>query len=258
MNEAAILAACKGGPVIESDDLEEALERTLMGPKRPARAMSGEEKLITAYHESGHALVVHLVPGLDPVHRVSIVSRGLMGGYTRLLPKEERHYVRRSHFVKTLSWMLGGQVAEELLLGEVTTGSSNDIQLSSELARDMICRYGMSGEVGPIALGRQQRLLYLGGTIGENRNFSESTARVVDEEVERLMRAAWDKARGLLSAHRENLDTVARTLVQREILTGRELVDLVAGGGRMVLNGEKLSGLGGPASPAVSGYMPKP
>src|SRR5437588_6131377 len=183
LNEAAILAARRNKKAIGMQELEEAIDRVISGPERKSRIISEREKAITAYHEVGHALVARMLPNLDPVHKITIVARGLAGGYTRLLPTEDRYLYTKSQFEETLAFALGGHAAEQLIFGEVTTGASNDIERSTSLARQMGTQYGMSEKIGPLALGKKEELVFLGREIGEQRNYSGSVAQGIDSKV---------------------------------------------------------------------------
>ncbi|MCL5074172.1 MAG: ATP-dependent zinc metalloprotease FtsH [Chloroflexi bacterium] len=228
INEAAILAARRGARQIERGDLEEAIDRVLSGPARKSRLISEKEKAITAYHEIGHALVARLLPHADPVHKVTIVARGLMGGYTRLLPAEDRQLWTKSQFTDTLCWTLAGSVAEEMIFGEVSTGAANDIERATNLARDMVCRYGMSEKLGRVAFGHREEMLFLGREIAQQRNYSDQVAYEIDQEIHRLIEEARQRAEELLTTHRDNLVHLSELLIQRETLEGEELRGLLA------------------------------
>lgn len=222
MNEAAILAVRKGRQSIGMSELEEAVERVLAGPQHKGRLISPKEKKNSAYHEAGHALVARMLPNADPVHKISIVARGRMGGYTRLLPAEDHRLWTKSQFEDTLALLLGGQAAEELVFGEVTTGAANDIERASQVARDMVTKYGMSERLGPLAFGRREELVFLGRELPERRNYSEETAREIDEEVKALVERAKDRARQILAEYEVKLKQVAEALIERETLEARE------------------------------------
>ncbi len=220
LNEAAILAARRNKKAIGMKELEEAIDRVIAGPERKSRIISEKEKAITAYHEVGHALVARMLPNLDPVHKLTIVARGLMGGYTRLLPTEDRYLYSKSQFQETLAFTLGGHAAEQLIFGEVTTGASNDIERATELSRKMVTMYGMSDKLGPIALGKKEELVFLGREIGEQRNFSEAVAEEIDGEVRTLINRAYGIAREILIQHKDKLITVSERLIREETIEG--------------------------------------
>ncbi len=227
LNEAAILSARRNKKAIGMGELEEAIDRVISGPERKSRIISEKEKAITAYHEVGHALVARMLPNLDPVHKITIVARGLAGGYTRLLPQEDRYLYTKSQFEETLAWSLGGHAAEQLIFGEVTTGASNDIERSTALARQMVTQYGMSEKIGPLALGKKEELVFLGRDIGEQRNYSEAIAQEIDTEVRNLINRAYSVAREILIRHKDKLVTVSEKLISEETLEGPAFDDLM-------------------------------
>jgi len=229
INEAAILAARRGKKVIEMPEFEEAIERVIAGPERKSRLISDEEKHITAYHEAGHAVVAHVLPKCDPVHKVSIVARGMTSGYTIALPEEDRHIVSKAKFKDDLAFALGGRAAEELVFGDVTTGAANDLERVTELARAMVTRYGMSDKLGPMTFGQKEELVFLGKEIGEQRDYSEAVAQEIDEEVRGIIHEAYEQASDVLTRHREQLDRIAQRLVEVETLDADEFVALFEG-----------------------------
>ncbi len=220
LNEAAILTARRNKKAIGMGELEEAIDRVISGPERKSRIISEKEKAITAYHEVGHALVARMLPNIDPVHKITIVARGLAGGYTRLLPTEDRYLYTKSQFEETLAWSLGGHAAEQLIFGEVTTGASNDIERATSLARQMVTQYGMSEKLGPLALGKKEELVFLGREIGEQRNYSEAVAQEIDNEVRNLINRAYSVAREILVRHKDKLVTVSEKLMTLETIEG--------------------------------------
>ena len=226
LNEAAILTARYGEKTISMSTLEEAMDRVVAGPARKSRVISEREKAITAYHEVGHALVAHLLPKCDPVHKVSIISRGQMGGYTRLVSDEDRSLWSKSQFRDFLAFALGGHAAEKIIFGEVTTGASNDIERVTSIARKMVSDYGMSERLGPVQLGKRDGGGYLGADTGESRNYSEETAREIDEEVRDIVLRALDTAETVLREHKERLILISERLIKKEILEGREFEEL--------------------------------
>ena len=221
LNEAALLAARRNKKAISQAEVEEAVERVLAGPERRSRIISDREKKVTAYHEVGHALVAQLLPDVDPVHKISIVARGRAGGYTRVLPPEDRHLWTRSQFRQQMAFALGGYAAEVLIFGEMTTGASNDIEMATNLARRMVMEYGMSEKLGPRAFGRKEELIFLGRDIQEQRNYSEAVAQDIDGEVEGLIQEAHDRASGLLTQYKEKLVEIADTLMEVETFDGK-------------------------------------
>src|SRR5579885_3009397 len=220
LNEAAILAARRNKRKIGMSELEEAIDRVVAGPARKSRIISEREKAITAYHEVGHALVARMLPNTDPVHKVSIVARGQAGGFTMLLPTEDRYLWSKPQFEGQLAMALGGHVAEELVFGEVTTGASNDIERVTKIARSMVTEYGMSSRIGPMALGHKEELVFLGRDFGEQRNYSEQTAREVDEEVRTIIQEAFDKAYNILLQNKTRLIMISERLIKEETLEG--------------------------------------
>ncbi len=220
LNEAAILAARRNRRKIGMSELEEAIDRVVAGPARKSRIISEREKAITAYHEVGHALVARMLPNTDPVHKVSIVARGQAGGFTMLLPTEDRYLWSKPQFEDMLAYALGGHVAELIIFGEVTTGASNDIERVTKIARSMVTEYGMSGRIGPMALGHKDELVFLGRDFGEQRNYSEQTAREIDEEIHRIIQEAFDKAYHVLLQNKTRLIMISERLIKEETLEG--------------------------------------
>jgi cell division protease FtsH len=220
LNEAAILSARRNKKAIGMGELEEAIDRVISGPERKSRIISDKEKAITAYHEVGHALVARMLPNLDPVHKITIVARGLAGGYTRLLPTEDRYLYTESQFRETLAFALGGHAAEQLIFGEVTTGASNDIERATGLSRQMVTQYGMSQKLGPRAFGKKEELVFLGREIGEQRNYSEAVAQEIDNEIRNLINEAYGVAREILVRHKDKLVTVSERLIAEETIEG--------------------------------------
>jgi cell division protease FtsH len=220
LNEAAILAARRNKRKIGMSELEEAIDRVVAGPARKSRIISEREKAITAYHEVGHALVARMLHNTDPVHKVSIVARGQAGGFTMLLPTEDRYLWSKPQFEDMLAYALGGHVAELIIFGEVTTGASNDIERVTKIARSMVTEYGMSSRIGPMALGHKEELVFLGRDFGEQRNYSEQTAREIDEEIRRFIQDAFDKAYNVLLNNKTRLIMISERLMQEETLEG--------------------------------------
>lgn len=220
LNEAAILAARRNLRKVGMSEMEEAIDRVVAGPARKSRIISEREKAITAYHEVGHALVARLLPNTDPVHKVSIVARGQAGGFTMLLPTEDRYLWSQPQFEDTLAYAMGGHAAELIIFGEVTTGASNDIERVTKIARSMVTEYGMSNRIGPMALGHKDELVFLGRDFGEQRNYSEQTAREIDEEIRRIVQNAFDKAYTILQQNKKRLIMISERLIKEETLEG--------------------------------------
>ncbi|UCC89652.1 MAG: AAA family ATPase, partial [Anaerolineales bacterium] len=218
VNEAAILAARRNKKVIEMTDFEESIEKIIAGPERKSRVISDEEKQVIAHHEAGHALVMKMLPDCDPVHKVSIVARGMAGGYTMTIPEEDRYLQYRNKFKADLASLLGGRAAEEIVFQDVTTGASNDLERATKLARAMVTQYGMSEKLGPITFGQKEELIFLGRELSEQRNYSEEIARQIDREVRRLIEEAYQTAKRILVANRGKLTELAERLVREETI----------------------------------------
>jgi cell division protease FtsH len=231
VNEAALFAVRRGSAEIHMEDFEAARDRVLMGQRRESMALSDEEKEVIAYHEGGHAVLAYALEHTDPVHKVTILPTGMALGVTQQLPLEERHIYQRPYIEESLVVRLGGRIAEELVFGTISTGANNDLVGCTELARKMVREWGMSSRVGPMAWG-SQGMVFLGEDLMHSRDYSDETARVIDEEVERILREQEDKARDTLREHRGGLDLVARALLEKETIDGEEvgrLVDRAAG-----------------------------
>lgn len=228
LNEAAILAARRDKKAVDMAELQEAVERVIAGPERRSRLISDEEKEIIAHHEAGHALVMNALPGCDPVHKVSIVSRGMALGYTMPLPEDDRYLKQRSKFKDELAGLLGGRAAEELIFEDVTTGASSDLERATKLARKMVTEYGMSEKLGPLTFGHKEELVFLGREIGEQRNYSEEVARAIDEEVRNLINQAHETALRTLRENKDKLIALAKKLIEVETLEGAELKAMFA------------------------------
>jgi cell division protease FtsH len=220
VNEAAILAARRNRKVIGMSEFEEALERIVAGPERKSRVISDAEKLIIAYHEGGHAVVQRILPKCDPVNKVTIISRGMALGYTMALPTEDRYLQSKSEFEDKIAGLLGGNVSERLVFGDTTTGSSNDIEKATDLARRMVTEFGMSDRLGPLSFGKRDELVFLGREIGEQRNYSDEIAKQIDEEVRAIVDRAYDRATQVLETHRDRLDALAQKLIAEETVDG--------------------------------------
>lgn len=222
VNEGAILAARRSKKAIEQEDLEEAIERVIAGPERKSRLISEEEKRIVAYHEAGHAVVINALPESDPVHKVSITARGMMGGYTMALPEEDRTMMARRKLMADMVGLLGGRAAEELVFNDITSGASNDLERVTRMARSMVTRLGMSDALGPMVYGQKEELIFLGREISEQRDYSDAVAQQIDQEVRRLVNEAYEKAKALLTQYRDKLDAVAQRLLEVETITREE------------------------------------
>jgi cell division protease FtsH len=222
VNESAILAARRNKKSIGQAELEEAIERVVMGPERKSRLISDEEKRIIAYHEAGHAVVGNAIPEADPVQKVTIVGRGQAGGLTWFRPDEDRLLYSRKKLLANLAYMLGGRVAEELVFDDITSGASNDIEQVTRLARTMVTRLGMSGELGPMLYGQKEELIFLGREISEQRDYSEAVAEKIDAEVRKIVDDSYKLAKKLLTKYRKQLDAVAQRLLEVETLTREE------------------------------------
>jgi len=222
INEAAILAARRNKKMIEQPELEEAIERVIAGPERRSRLISEQEKKIVAFHEAGHAVVGHVLPNTDPIQKVTIVARGMAGGYTMALPTEDRTLMSRGKFLDDLAFTLGGRAAEELVFNDITSGASNDLERVTRMARSMVTRLGMSDELGPMVYGQKEELIFLGREISEQRDYSEAVAQLIDKEVRRLVNEAYEKAKSTLIQHRDKLDAIANKLLEVETLSKDE------------------------------------
>jgi len=229
INEAAILAARRNRKDITLKELEEAADRVLAGPEKKSRVISPKEKEIIAYHESGHALTARMLPNADPVHKISIVARGILGGWTRFLPTEDRHLWTKSQFDDRLAVSLGGRVAEEITFGEMTTGAQHDLEEATKLARKMVTEYGMSEKLGPRTFGQRQELIFLGREISEQRDYSDKIAQEIDDEVHNIMQQAYDTAKKVLNANKEKLKQLAGELMAHETLDEPELNKILEG-----------------------------
>jgi cell division protease FtsH len=226
VNEAAILAARRTKKVIGPDEFSESIERVTAGPERRSRVISEHEKEITAYHEAGHALVAHVLPDADPVAKVTIVARGQAGGYTKTLPEEDRNLVTSDQLEARLAMAMGGRAAEELIFGEVTTGASNDLEQATSIARTMVTRFGMSKKLGPRTFGKRDELVFLGREISEQRDYSDSVAEQIDDEVQSLIGGAYDTAMRLLKEYKPNLEQVSAYLLENETIEGESFADI--------------------------------
>ena len=228
VNEAAILAARRNKKAIGMDEFQEAIERVVAGPERKSRLITGDEKQILAYHEAGHALVQHKLPNCDPVHKVSIVARGLNLGYTLALPERDRYLYTQDKFEDEIAGMLAGRAAEELVFTDKWTGASDDLEKATNLARKMVTTYGMSEKLGPLTFGDRDELVFLGREIAEQRNYSDEIAEEIDVEVRRIIDEAYQRARAILITYRQKLDALAQRLIEIETLERKEFEALIA------------------------------
>ncbi|HYH93951.1 MAG TPA: ATP-dependent zinc metalloprotease FtsH [Candidatus Saccharimonadales bacterium] len=216
VNEAAILSARRNKKVIGMSEFQEALERIIAGPERKSRVISDAEKAIIAYHEGGHAVVQRVLPKCDPVSKVTIISRGMALGYTMALPQEDRYLQSKTEFEDKIAGLLGGNVAERMIFGDTTTGASNDIEKATDLARRMVTEFGMSDKLGPLSFGKRDEMVFLGRSMGEQRDYSDEVARTIDEEVRAIIDKAYDRATEVLTTHRDKLVALAERLVADE------------------------------------------
>ena len=239
INEAALLGARKNKEAVGLEELQEAMERVMAGPQRKSRKISDEEKKIIAYHEAGHAMMSFLIDGADPLHKVTIVSRGMALGYTMQLPRQDRYLYREKQFMGKIAGMLGGRASEEVAFGEISTGAQDDIRKATELARNMVTQYGMSERLGHLTVGKRHHQVFLGRDIAEERNYSEDTAKVIDEEVKKIVDHCYQIAKSKLTENKDKLDLLANKLIEKETMDEDEV--------------KKLLGFGDVKSPAGGG-----
>jgi cell division protease FtsH len=264
VNEAAILAARRNKKSISASEFNEAIDRVVAGPERRSRIITEDEKQIIAYHEGGHAVVQRVLPKCDPVTKVTIVSRGMALGYTMSLPQEDRYLHSKSEFEDKIAGMLGGNVSERLVFGDTTTGSSNDIEKATSLARAMVTQYGMSDKLGPLAFGKKEEMVFLGREISEQRNYSDEVAAKIDAEVREIIDRAFERATEVLTTQREVLDRLAALLIEKETIEGDEFEALFEGilpprgtTPAPAIEAEALGTPEGEAEPAEDGEAPK-
>jgi cell division protease FtsH len=229
INEAALLTARQGRREISMQELEEGIMRVIAGPEKKTRVMSEKERLITAYHELGHAIVGHLLPNCDPVHKISIISRGQALGYTISLPSEDKFLTSRAELTDTMAMTLGGRAAEEIIFGEITTGASNDLEKVTETAKQMVMRFGMSERLGPRVFGHDRGQPFLGREFSSEPDYSDEIAREIDDEIRRIVEGAHQTAKDLLTEKRDELDRISKTLLERETIDAEQFVALLAG-----------------------------
>ena len=228
LNEAALLAARRNGMIIRMEEIEEAITKVIAGPEKKSRVISEDERKLTAFHEAGHAVVAHVLPKTDPVHQITIIPRGRAGGFTMILPKEDKYYGTREEMREQIIHLLGGRVAEKLTLDDISTGASNDIQRATDIAREMVTKYGFSDKLGPVNYSNSDEV-FLGNQITSTKAYSEETANEIDEEVKRIVEEAYDAAMTILEEHREQLTAVAQGLLEIETLDGDQFVALFDG-----------------------------
>lgn len=229
INEGALLAARRGKKKIGMKELEDAVERVIAGPEKKSRMMNEKEKRLVAYHEAGHAVVGSMLPNTDPIHKVSIIPRGRAGGYTLMLPTEDRHYMTKSHLLDEITTLLGGRVSEDIVLKDISTGAQNDLERATTLVRKMITEYGMSEELGPLTFGRPQEQVFLGRDISQDRGYSDAVAFSIDKEARRIIEHCYQKAKEILEKNIHKLHLVATTLMEKETINAEEFEALMQG-----------------------------
>lgn len=222
VNEAALIAARKNKSKIEMEDFEEAKDKVLMGKERKSMILSDEEKKITAYHEAGHALLATLLPHADPIHKVTIIPRGLALGVTQQLPEDDRYTYTKEYLEDQIAVLLGGRVSEEIMLGKITTGAGSDLERATEIARRMVCEWGMS-DLGPLNFGEKEGAIFLGKSLSMKKEISEETARLIDREIEKIIKKNYERARDIVNKNRDKLEAIARGLLEKEVLTSEEI-----------------------------------
>jgi cell division protease FtsH len=227
VNEAALYAARQHKAHVDMHDFENAKDKVMMGVERRSLVISDAEKRVTAYHEAGHTLVATLLPGTDPIHKVTIIPRGMAMGLTQQLPTEEKHAYPREYLLNNLAIYMGGRAAEELIFKDPTTGAGNDIERATELARKMVCEWGMSERMGPLAFGTKEEQIFLGREIAQHKDYSEVTAIAIDEEIKRMVTNGYDTAKSILSTNVHILHALAQELIEREELNAEEIARLV-------------------------------
>ncbi|OGP79169.1 MAG: cell division protein FtsH [Deltaproteobacteria bacterium RBG_16_49_23] len=229
VNEGALLAARLGKEKVDMSDLEQAKDKVLMGVERKSMIIPLEERRITAYHEAGHSLVARMIPGTDPIHKVTIIPRGRALGITQQLPIDEKHTYPKDYLLNNIAVMMGGRVAEELVLNSQTTGAGNDIERSTELARKMVCEWGMSERIGPLAFGQKEEQIFLGREITQHRDYSEETARLIDAEIRATVTQSYEKAKEIIQGNLDALHRLAGALLDKEVLDGNQIDRIIKG-----------------------------
>ncbi|MBQ1251364.1 MAG: ATP-dependent zinc metalloprotease FtsH [Firmicutes bacterium] len=229
VNEAALLAARQRKTVINMEEMENASERVIAGPEKKSKVVSPKEKKLTSYHEAGHAVAAYYCPTSDPVHKISIIPRGRAGGYTLMLPEEDRNYITKSQMDEEIVVFLGGRIAEELVLKDVSTGAQNDLERASEIVRKMIMKYGMSKELGALTFGHDDAQVFLGRELGQNRGYSEEVAASIDREARKMMDSAYERCTEILTEHMDQLHVIASVLYEKETVEAEEFIELMNG-----------------------------
>jgi cell division protease FtsH len=229
VNEAALLAARLGKEKVEMADLEQAKDKVLMGVERKSMIISLEERRMTAFHEAGHTLVAKMIPGTDPIHKVTIIPRGRALGLTQQLPIDEKHTYPKDYLLNNITIMMGGRVAEELVLNHQTTGAGNDIERATEIARKMVCEWGMSEKLGPLTFGKKEEQIFLGREFAQHRDYSEETARLIDNEIRTIVTHSYEKAKDILQRNMAALHQLANSLLEKEVLDSRQIDSIIKG-----------------------------
>jgi len=227
LNEAAILAATKNKKIIDNEDMLMSIEKVLLGPERRSRILNDKEKEITAYHEAGHALVAHFLPHADPVHKISIISRGRAGGYTLKLPDRDKHMQAKQEFIEEIAVLLGGYLTEQNIYGEVTTGATSDLRRATQLARRLVTDFGMSDKMGPRTFGEKEEMIFLGREIHEQRDYSEKVAEMIDEEINNFISQGKALAEKVITSHKDQLEAISRKLLTEETIEKEAFEQLV-------------------------------
>ena len=223
VNEAALIAARRSKAQIEMEDFEHAKDKVLMGVERRSMIIPFQERRNTAYHEAGHTLVAKMIPGSDPIHKVTIIPRGRALGITQQLPIDERHTYSKQYLLDSVTILMGGRVAERLVLDHETTGAGNDIERATEIARKMVCEWGMSERLGPLTFGKHEEHIFLGKEISRHRDFSEETAQLIDDELKRIVNECYERAKAIITKHMDALNAIANRLLEKEALDGEEI-----------------------------------
>jgi cell division protease FtsH len=252
INEAALAAARLNKKVVFQDDFEMAKDKVLMGSERRSLIISEEEKRLTAYHEAGHALVAYFMPQADPLHKVTIIPRGMALGVTQQLPIDDRHNYTREYLESMLSVMMGGRVSESMFMNVLSTGAGDDLNRATEMVRKMVCEWGMSDRLGPLTFGKKEEQIFLGREIAQHKDYSETTAVLIDEELKRLAREAYERAEQVISGHRDALVRIAEALLEFEVLDGEEIASLVKGDVGASLRARKRPAMVAPEVTAVT------
>ncbi|MCX7770573.1 MAG: ATP-dependent zinc metalloprotease FtsH [Proteobacteria bacterium] len=227
VNEAALLAARMNKDVVDMEAFEQAKDKVMMGTERRSMVISEEEKRVTAYHEAGHTLVAKMLPGTDPIHKVSIIPRGMALGLTQLVPLDDKHNYTKDYLLNNLAILLGGRAAEEIALGKMTTGAGNDLERATELARKMVCEWGMSERLGPVTFGKRSEHIFLGRDFAEHKNYSEKTAIEIDNEIKHIVTDSYEKAKDIIIKHRDKLEKLVEMLLIKETLDGKEIDNII-------------------------------